>query len=89
MYTKKIRKLITKNGYSDDDALVINLDEMKAGDTVLAHLYKLTGLVFTNTMMDLFRWQYYIFFSEFLNVNDGEKEPPQFYRGHRFAKGFC
>ena len=43
MYTKKIRKLITKNGYSDDDALVINLDEMKAGDTVLAHLYKLTG----------------------------------------------
>ncbi|KAL5252193.1 hypothetical protein ACHWQZ_G015099 [Mnemiopsis leidyi] len=43
VYTKKIRKLITKNGYSDDDALVINLDEMKAGDTVLAHLYKLTG----------------------------------------------
>ena len=43
VYTKKIKKLITKNGYSDDDALVINLDEMKAGDTVLAHLYKLTG----------------------------------------------
>ena len=45
MYTKKIKKLVTKNGFSEDDVLVVNLDEMKAGDTVLANLYKLTGIV--------------------------------------------
>ena len=68
MYTKKIRKLITKNGYSDDDALVINLDEMKAGDTVLAHLYKLTGrylffcLLLLTDFVPLFLYCLFFFF---------------------------
>ena len=49
-YTRKLRKLLTRHGYVEDDVLVINLDEMKAGDTLLAHLFRMTGqlLVLSN-----------------------------------------